>query len=98
MNGRYRKFKPASTYNMTNRSNIYVYFWYRWQFRKLNKDQIFKWQVEPGTIGEQAQADALGITLSTLLKAKAEYGRRKAEAFSKVCSTSPIVNIVANGI
>ena len=94
----YRKFKPASTYNMTNRSNIYVYLWYRWQFRKLCKDQIFKWQVERGTIGELAQADALGVDLNTLLKAKAEYGRRKAEAFSKVCSTSPIVNIVANGI
>lgn len=98
MNRGYRKFKPATTYNMTNRSNIYVYFWYRWKFRKLTKDQIFKWQVEPGTIGEQAQADALGIDLKTLLKAKAEYGRRKAEAYSKVWSNTPIINIVANGI
>lgn len=94
----HHKFKPASTYNMRNRPNIYVYFWYRWQFRNLNKDQIFKWQVEPGTIGEQAQADALGINLETLLQAKAEYGRRKAEAFSKVCNTSPIVNTIVYGI
>lgn len=97
MNRQYRKFKPASTYNMTARPNLYVYFWYRWQFRKLNKDQIFKWQVERGTIGEQAQADALGISLQTLLKAKAEYGRRKAEAFQKVCGDNSILlNIVAN--
>ena len=94
MSRKHYKFKPANTYNLANRSNIFVYLWYRWQFRKLTPDQIFKWQVERGTIGELAQSDALGIPLHMLLKAKAEYGRRKAEEFAKLDFSSILANIV----
>lgn len=76
-------FKPATWYGMSGKSPISVYLWYKKQFAKLTKDQIFGWQVEPGTIGEKAQADALGVSLDTLKLAKAIRNQLKAQAWEE---------------
>lgn len=79
-----KKFKKATWYGMEGKSTLSVYLWYRKQFVGKTKDQIFGWQVEPGTIGEKAQADSLGVSLATLEAAKAVRDTLKAKAWSKV--------------
>ena len=77
-------FKKATWYCMEGKSTLSVYLWYRKQFFGKTKDQIFGWQVEPGTKGEKAQADSLGVSLATLEAAKAARDALKAKAWSKV--------------
>lgn len=79
-----KKFKKATWYGMEGKSTLSVYLWYKKQFFGKTNDQIFGWQVEPGTIGEKAQADSLGVSLSTLKVAKAARDALKVKAWSKV--------------
>ena len=83
-----KRFKKATLYGMEGKSTLSVYLWYRKQFFGKTQDQIFSWQVEPGTIGEKAQADSLGVSLATLEAAKVFRNTMKAKAWSKVLESA----------
>lgn len=91
-----KEFKKATWYGMSGKSSLSVYLWYRKQFFGKTKNQIFGWQVEPGTIGEKAQADCLGVSLATLKVAKNLRNTLKIEAWSKVLekANSNIIAVV----
>lgn len=91
-------YKKATWYGMEGKSPIAVYMWYRKQFAKLSKNEIFGWQVEPGTIGEKAQADAIGVSLKGLQTAKNLRDYFKVKAWDELLEDANSTIISAAGI
>lgn len=62
--------KKATWYNHQGMSPLRLYSWYYLEFSGKTFKEIISYQVEPGTIGELAQANVLGVSIRELQSLK----------------------------